>query len=256
MSNRTEIDIQIVIDDTKVPEKMTDKVDEIMQQAIKDVAQGAYANIIAQAQAGLKSTRQDYLKGLSFTKLSDNEYLITLDGTFANALETGFAPYDMREKMLQSKKIVEIGPRSGEPWVQQGKKGKFAHVPFQQQPFSKAPEAQDMAQLIKKVEVTNARGRKQKITSIFKDISGKALEGEVARAPKGSDLAGLVKYQKIYENAKTGKKRTEGIYILYRTISENSPGWQHPGFSGLLAFSKTEEWVRKELENILKSFLE
>lgn len=233
-------------------------------QSIADIAHGAHARIIAEAQEKLHSTRQDYLKGLSFEKIGKNEYLISLDGDFANALEKGWAPYDMRTSLLKSKKTVSVGSRAGLPWVQLSKKGKkFAHVPLEKKPTNSGG-ATDLASAMRNIKIENAAGKKQRITQIFKDINGNPMEGKVAVA-RGltadigagfKDLEALTKYQRVYKNEQTGKERVESTYISYRTISENGSGWMNKGNDGLKAFEQTEQWIDKQIEAILKYYLE
>ncbi|RLG44961.1 MAG: hypothetical protein DRN81_03245 [Thermoproteota archaeon] len=232
-----------------------------LNQAVGDVAAATYAEITATAQSDLSKTRQDYLKGLSFNKLGENAFLITLDGEWANMLEEGFPSYNLTEKLLKSNKTVEVGRRSGMPWVQDSKgeedPHKYAYVPFQRQPMSKDPKVKDMGDAIKEMMAVNAQGRNQKLTSVFKDTGGNPLEGKVATAKSDNPLVdGLVKYQKTYQNEKTGKNTTQSIYMNYRCISDGqdvSP-WIHPGFSGLNAFDKASKNVEKHLETIIKHF--
>lgn len=247
------------------------KGDELVgqiQEAVRDVALAAYAHIVSRAQKDLNKTRLDYLKGLKFDTLGDDTYLIYLDGKFPNAIEDGWAPFPMKEHLLGSKKIVNVGSRAGEPWVQKTKDGKrFAHVPLEQKPYAKTEGASDMASLLKNLKVENSRGRLQKMTSIFKDDSGNPVQGRAATyrisaADKAKGLGikgleGVTKYQKTYENPHTGKKTTQSIYLLFRTVSDRSPAsaWYNKGFSGLNAFKEAEAIVERELDNILKSLM-
>lgn len=230
------------------------------EDAIRQTANAAYAAIVAKAKSQLGSLQQEYLKGLDFRVLGKNQYLIVLDGSFANAIERGIPPHDMKDTMLKSKSLVTQGPRAGLPWVQTAKDGhKFAHVPRQHSPSSKAnPEAQRLGGIIKGLTAMNRQGRAQRITSIFKDSYGRPLEGNVASVGNVGikDLDNLVKYQKV-SKTKSGKTKVESVYMTYRTISENSPEgkWQNPGRDALNAFKEAEELVSKELDNILRYFL-
>lgn len=244
-------------------DNLAGSIEQEFLQAIRDTTQGAYAKIVAAAQEQLNTTQRDYLKGLRFEEIGPNQYLITLDGSFANALEGGKEAYDMRAAMLRSTKMVEIGSRAGQPWVQKGKQNqKYAHVPMEKKPFTKNPKMADMAAAIRQLEAYNQSGRRQKITKVFKDPSGKALQGKVATVNNFSgldktmkNLEGLVKYQKVSKNEKTGKERVESVYINYRTVSENGKPWMHPGIKGIHAFEQAEQWLDKEIDNILKHFL-
>lgn len=235
-------------------------VEAELQAAIKDTANAAHALIISMAQAQLNSTRQDFLNGLTFEELGNNTYLITLEGKFANALDDGYTGFDVKTGMLNSEKIVGVGSRSGEPWVQRSTKDghKFAHVPFEHKPFSKAPQGADLNEAIRKLTVTNRQGRAQKFTSIFKDGGGKALSGRVAsvKSVEGfPDLAGLTKYQKVYKNEATGKDTVQSIYMTFRTVSEQGKSWMHPGFAGMHSFAEAEKFVEEQIDIILNELI-
>lgn len=227
-------------------------------QAIADVAHAVHANIVAQATTKLKALRQDYLKDLTFDKVGENSYVIGLAGEWANKIEDGFPSYDLRSTLLGSNKIVGVGSRSGQPWVQRSPKDdhKYAHVPFEHKPFSKEAKSQNLADAIKKLTARNMAGKEQKLTQIFKDPNGRPLQGKVASVKDTgvSNLDGLVKYQKVHKN-KAGKETTQSIYMTYRTISEASKAWMHPGFSGLKAFPEAEQAAEQMVEQILRSFL-
>lgn len=235
------------------------EVQEEFDQAIKDTANAAYASITAKAQQELHSTRQDYLRGLSFEELGNNTYLITLEGDYANSLEKGYAGFDVRTGMLASEKVVGVGPRSGQKWVQTAKDGhKFAHVPFEHKPHSKAPQASDLNQAIRKLTAMNRAGMEQKLTKVFKDAAGKPIEGRVASVKKVEgfpQLAGISKYQKVYKNESTGKETVQSVYMTFRTVSENGDSWQHPGYGGLHAFDEAEKWVAEQIDNIIKTLI-
>lgn len=245
-------------------ESASDQITESFHSAIRSAAEAAYASIVAKAQSELNSTRGDYLRGLSFEALDDNSFLITLDGKWPNALEDGFAAYNLTEKLLQSKKVVDVGSRAGQPWVQQSKprKGKashkFAHVPFERQPFAKAGQAGDLAKSIQAMKATNAKGELQKITSVFKDPSGRPLEGRVAVAHPSTVsnpmLEGLTKYQSLGVDSR-GKEVVRSVYMTFRTISEIGKPWIHPGFKGLHAFEEAERDIDAQIMKIINTFL-
>lgn len=235
--------------------------EEAFNAALGDLASATYARIVASAQEKLHSTGKEYLQGLSFDKISDNHYVISLEGRWQEKLEAGFPGYSMKDTLLKSDKILETGGRAGQPWVQTSKKGhKYAHVPMEKKPFSKAPGATDLGALIQGLKAPNAKGRMQNFTSVFKDKSGSPMQGKVAVAQNTGvkDLEGLVKYQKTYTKD-NGKQTTQSLYVLYRTISENpeaNSDWNHPGWSGLKAFPEAEEYLERELENLLRYFAE
>lgn len=243
----------------KALEDLSYEVENDLQEAIANVVAAGYDSIVGSAQLELHSSRQDYLSGLSFHKLGGNEYLILLEGKFPNALEEGYSGFDVKEGMLNSNKVVNVGTRSGQPWVQKAEDGhKFAHVPFQHRPFSKEAKSADIGQAIKKLKATNQQGVEQKFTKLFKDNDGNPMQGKVAvvKEVKGfPELDRITKYQKVYKNEKTGKESVQSLYMTYRTVSENGGDWTHPGYAGLHAFDDAEKWMDSEIDNILNRLL-
>ena len=98
-----------------------------LEGAVSDLAHGAYAKIAADAQSqiGSPDSRQEYLKGLEVVELGAGSYLVTLKGEAANKLEDGYDGYSIKDALLRSKKIVQLGDRSGQPWVQTNPETKF-----------------------------------------------------------------------------------------------------------------------------------
>lgn len=237
-------------------ENLGDQLEDQVNEAVKNLANAAYASMISQIQASKMEAknRQDYLKGLQFEDLGNNTYLIVLDGDWANKLEDGFPAFDLKSKLLQSNKTVEVGSRAGQKWVREGENGKYAAVPFEHKPY--AAGSGDMAADIKKLSAMNRQGQQQRLTKTFKDNFGNPIAGKVASVrgkdlPEGvsKHLAGVTKYQHTYENT------TQSIYMTYRFVSENSSGWYHPGWKGWHFFDQAERDVEMELENIVKNLL-
>ena len=238
-------------------ENLGPTLEEEMNNAIRDLAHAAYAEIVSKAQTDLESTREQYLEALHFEDLGDNSFLISLDGAWAQKLEDGFASYNLNDVLLKSTKTVDKGSRSGQPWVRENKEGgKYAAVPLEKNPSAKpGSKAGDLAETIKQMTSTNAKGRQQKINSIFKGLDGRPMEGKVAVASSDNPmLNNLVKYQSVKQGL-SGKSYVQSTYINYRMVSEDGKPWIHPGFSGLHAFDNAEKMIVEHIDQILKSIL-
>jgi hypothetical protein len=259
-------EFEIKIEDAfKRLEKELGQVSEALEKeiynAVRGLARSTFAEIQAKAYEQLNRTRQDYIKALDYQEIDEGVFLISLEGTWPNMLEDGFQPFRMGPGLLASKKMVQVGSRKNQPWVQHSKptkdspSHKFAYVPIEHQPTAKAGNASNLADAIKNITATNLKGQQQAITKLFKGDDGRALEGRVARAdPKSvtdDRLAGLVKYQKRY--TKNGRDTIQSIYVTYRTVSELSPGWIHPGFDGVQAFEGIEQRLQKQIDQIINS---
>lgn len=231
------------------------EIEEEVNDAVKNLAHAAYTGITAKLQQMniSQGSRKDYMSALKFSELGNNSYLIYLDSDRAEKLENGQGAYSLRELMLKSTKIVQVGSRSGQPWVQRAKDGhKYAHVPMEHKP--QANPKSDLATHIKSLNALGTNGKVQSLDKIFKGLDGKPLNGKVATVHKSDaptpNLAGLVKYQHV---AKSGK--VSSIYMTYRTVSETGKDWMHPGSKGYKLFKEAEEYVEKEMDNIINTLL-
>jgi hypothetical protein len=245
-------------------ENMAPKVEAEINEAVKNLAHAAYTQMTAliQRKKMADTNRQDYLKGLKFTELGDNSYLIHLEGEWANKLENGTGPYSLREVLLKSKKIVQVGPRTGQPWVQHNQQGKkYAHVPFDHHPH-RGSGSGDLSTDIKRLTAKNVQGKAQNLTEIFKSVEGKALDSGSGKATKpvavvkelpdgaSKNLMNMAKFQKVHESG-----AVTSIYMTWRTVSESGKDWTHPGLPGLDIFKHAEEWVKQEMDQLVKTIL-
>lgn len=232
---------------------LTKELEAEINLAVENLANAAFAHIVSKAQQELSySKRKDYIKGLKLDKLGNNSYLISLEGDWSNKIEDGFSSYDMKPGMLNSEKIVEIGSRAGQKWVQESEEGtKYAHVPFEHHPHGEATSS-DLQQELKKMTAYNKQGLKQKVTKIFKDDFGKPMSGKVASqvASEHPFLQNLTKFQHINE-----KGTVSNLYMTWRTVSEKSSGWINPGYEGLDAFASAEKWVEEQMDLIIQTLL-
>ena len=258
-----DFDLNLIADD--LGKSLVDLAPEIKKEinrGVRDVAFGAQAKIISELQN--RNTppikRSTYLEALKLKKIPDG-YLIFLDGSWATRLEDGYASYSIKELLLNSRKMVSAGKNAGKPWVRTNKQGKkFAAVPFQQHPFSKEPGVADLNALIRKISVKNAIGRRQRITQLFKDVEGNKIVGKAAVVGEADlerigvdnpNLIGLTKYQ---EFTKGGASKS--FYATFRTVSEISTGWIHPGAQGYGLFKQAEKYVEAELARIVNTLVD
>jgi hypothetical protein len=229
-------------------EDLAPRLEDIVNETMAEVAYDTYLEIMKKAQTGLNSTKEDYLKGLSFTAIGRNSWVIELDGTWANKLEQGFPAYALKDVLLNSQKLVEhsSSSRAGEPWVRTSKRGKkYAAVPFEHSQMR-------IEMKLPSLDVINpVTKKKQKITNVFKDLNKSPIEGKVGSFNiEGSDsnFKNLTKYQ--YTDKLSG--RTKSVYMTFRMISEESTGFIHPGFDGLHAFKEAEEKIAQKVEDALR----
>lgn len=235
-------------------EQASEAAIEEINRAVGDIAKAAHASMVAQIQSTRMSpdNRQDMLRGLQFEDLGDNTYVIFMEGDWANKLEGGFPSYDMKKTLLSSNKTVKVGSRAGEKWVRENKQGKkYAAVPFDIKKTS-GKKTGDLSTDLKQMVAKNRQGQEQKLTKVFKDSLGNPIAGRVARSshPENPMLKNVTKFQHVSE-----KGRVSSIYMTWRMVSENSTGWNHPGFEGYHFFETAEREIEAELENIINTIL-
>lgn len=236
-------------------ENLAPRVEEEINQAVKNLAHAAYTAMTAKIQqmSMNEKNRKDYLRALQFSDLGDDAYLIHLDGEWANKLEQGFGPYSIRDVLLKSTKNVAVGSRAGQPWVRTAKDGhKWAVVPFEHKPH--AGKTGDLASDIKNLMAKGKNGAVQPLSQTFKDAEGKPMSGKVATVSKAdapnANLAGLTKYQYVHPSGKVSS-----VYMTFRAVSEKGKDWIHPGHKGYQLFKEAQEFVEKEMDNIIQTLL-
>jgi hypothetical protein len=230
-------------------ENLAPRIEEEINRAVRSLTNAAYTAMIAQVQSMSSTHRSEYLKALKFKDVGNDSYLIYLDGEWANKLEQGFGGYSIKDVLLKSTKVVEVGSRAGEPWVRKAKDGhKYAAVPFEHKMNTKGSKGGDLGTDIKQMWAMNSKGKPQKLSSIFKDIDGKPISGKVAVV--NDKFKGLTKYQYVHPSG-----AVSSVYMTYRMVSETGKDWIHPGSPGAQLFAEAEKYLDQEMENLVKTIL-
>ena len=76
-------------------ENLAPALESELRSAVANLANAAYASMVSQIQAMSMDpkNRQDYLRGLKLDTLSEDSFILSLDGEWANKLEQGFAAW-------------------------------------------------------------------------------------------------------------------------------------------------------------------
>lgn len=212
------------------------------------------------AQQGLRSTSQDYIKGLQ-EEYKGNKFTIELTGMLPNMLERGWPGGDMREWMLKS------------PKVKQGPNGPYLTIPFRhgtpgtggRNVGPAMPSAIHKAALT--LDPTKSRpgglqgkskntdwGKKGRLHPGL-NIGAKAkaiLERRAKPWHSASIYMGMVRKEKTYE-----KGKQSGGYTTFRTISRNSSAegkhWVHPGIKARRFAPKVKAHIDKIAMGVLNN---
>jgi hypothetical protein len=248
------------------------------QEIARDVAQQTYGKAMEMASDRLKSTKQTYIDNLDYDE-GDGLYTITLKADAAH-LELGYGSFDMKKGMLDSKAIVQVGKRAGQPWVQRGKSGyRYAAVPFTHGPEGAAkpghPEYNRKIQIGKPTQTTKGSlmqdlkalkeafgvqqifnsqgdyitGKAWSITKsvmgpqwTYQDVTGRKQTKTIQANPLLSGLTGIQWQQKKRGGGFTNRTAN----LTWRMVSENPMAkskFIHPGFRGIQAFPDLERYV-------------
>lgn len=221
-------------------DNLSKELEQALYNAVDELAFAAKDRAIQLAQSKLKTTREDYINGLTLEKIDENIWLLSLQGDLPNAVEDGWPSFDQKSGLIN-------GPKS-----KIGKNGsRYNTVPFQIRPYSETPLNQRSSNLR---DIAKSIIKERKLDRIFKDTNtGLPKQGIVARVRNTGikDLEGMVKVQKTYN------KITQSQYFTFRRVSSNSDPskWIHPGYNGARIFPMIEEFIKSELEHILSKLL-
>lgn len=215
-------------------------VDAMLEKVVGSAIQSTLAVVKdkwgREAQKKLHSTRQDYLRGLSFEKSLqyplNGDYLtgaVSLIGETANALEKGYSAFDMKKGFGMSDKIktnskggwyLTIPMRHGTPNTYQWGK----------------PIPEDIYSFAKKLEEGKSL-----------NIKGDNLKSWAGYTHKNNIYDGLTKVVKAYEKA------NQSQYVTFRRVSSESEvnSWMHPGFGGVKIAESLKPLAEKTLKTIL-----
>lgn len=231
---------------------------ESFKLAVGNLAQGAQNEWIRLAQQRLRSSRDEYIRGLRMAESFNmkmvggaTKFEIQLVGKMPNNFEFGMAAYDM--------KSVRPGWLGGSKAKVSADGNRYISIPFRHSLSSAASLAYsgkakraDLSKELKKVAKTYGLNR------MLRTASGSVVEGSVKRVPNKAPvhpyLKGLTRVQqKVGGTTKSGKQRGHGILMTWRTMSEkSSPGsWIHPGIKGANILRDVELWVDTELNNLI-----
>ena len=229
---------------------MPDEVKSVLDDVGRTVATQAYAHTVEEASKKLHTRKEPYIQALSISK-DDDAWLLILDHS-AMWIENGVSPWNMKEALLNS------------PKAKQGKNGKYLVVPFKHDkgtaqstltqtvaasmsqsgiPFSdieKGSDGQPKTGLLHKFDIagpnktSNSPGQGHgKIGDPMAGITGIPF------------LKGVSVYQKQSKD-KSGKVKTERFISTFRTVTENSKGWDNSGIEAMNLLDETMEWVMNE----------
>lgn len=216
-----------------------------------DVMEGARAKLVSLASSRLRTSRDDYVRGIRPLEEEDGAVVLTLAGAVALMVEHGWDARDLRETLLggPSTRVSEDGHR-------------YLRVPLRHVTPGASPRAgQPMGS---QFAVPGARSRSAP-RAVVADAT--ALGRRVHRAAKklrpGQALPpGLApKLRPGHATDPFAGMRASGgprhrTYHTFRTISDaRGGGWHHPGVEARDFFSEVEDYVRATAPAAVRAFV-
>lgn len=208
----------------------------IQQAIVESIAQTLISTRyrwIQIATSQLSTTRNDYIQSLYVELPNVFMGILFLQGKWANALEQGFPPFDMKKGFQRSPKAKRTKNN-----------GWYLNIPFSHHTPSQTLTAkQVMPQDIYR------QARMLKI--------GERLTGTETRYPSRRAWTGYRHQSGIYENmirtSPTSKGRPPGHYHTFRRVSNKSDpmSFWHRGFKGVQAIRQIEAYAEQKFTELL-----
>ncbi len=231
-------------------------LEQHLKQAGEALTVSTHGHIVEQAQQKLHSSRQKYVDALSFTKIGDDAWVISLDPS-AMWIEEGIPPGTEMIDWL-------LGPgRNGKgKGIKTAKDGsRYRSIPLQQNkgPTQSTPKQNSLTDMLK----TAMKERKIPYGGIEKDASGKPKVGllhsfDVSKlangktVPKGRSGASMLQGVRVYQKPvkdKQGNTSVKKAIMTFRTVSTKQKGtgaWVHPGVEAKHFLDEAYEWALKQ----------
>lgn len=225
---------------TEWADTLANKLQNAVSQAVRDTVDIVKLEWEQTARNKLHSTFPDYYAALNqpdSVQFPDPfTAIITLRGKWANMLETGFPPFDMKKGFQKSEKAKRS--KDG---------GWYLTIPFRHL----TPTAQG---------VFGGRPMPRNIYEMARRLkSGQRLTGTEKLYPPQVSWTGYQHKNGIYEGMIRNVKyypqsgARQGTYYTFRRVSDKSDpqSWWHPGFEGVHAIQHikpfAEQWLRTTL---------
>lgn len=212
-------------------------VQQIVSQSIVQTLISARNRWTQIASSRLSTTRNDYIQSLAMDFPDAFTGILYIQGNWANMLEQGFPPFDMKKGFQRSPKAKRTKNN-----------GWYLNIPFSHHTPSQTLTAkQVMPQDIY---------RQAKMLKI-----GERLTGTEARYPPRRSWTGYRHQSGFYESmmrtspAMKGKQRSQ--YYTFRRVSDKSApmSFWHPGYKGVQAISQVETYALREFTEVLEQNL-
>ena len=249
MSNKyLDLDIDLA-ELTKDFDSIKEEVGKALKDGAESLAQMTHAKVNELATDKLKTRAKQYKDNVTFEEIEKGVWVVTLLEP-AMWIEEGLKPYDMKETHLaKNAKVGKDGSR-------------YKHIPFE---HSKKPSEQtEKAQTITNEIKQELKARKIPFRKLELGKDGSPRVGLLHRfsvdsgKPSARSKSPTLQNVQVYQNKGADGTVRKDI-MTFRTISDNSDNWQHPGVQAAKIFDEAYMWAeatweREILPDILASF--
>lgn len=229
------IDIRKILDLEKLPDHLKDIAKDLEEQ----VAQRAYAHVVELVNQRLHTRKQTYLDALSVKKDSDKTSII-LDEK-AGWIEDGQDPFNLIPGAIKSAKAKVS--RAG---------NKYLVVPINKGSTSAGSSL--LSTLKSESALLNQSDNKN--SSAFDSVLQKTVKGNSYDSLKKSKQSVLS--HSVYQKKTKATQAPVSKASQFRTISEKAkpPSWDHPGNEPVGLMKETEEWLEKQVDELVGKAIE
>jgi hypothetical protein len=267
------ISLQDTIDEFQLTQQQTESLADSCASAL---TLEIYRQWVEEAKGALNKTRDQYISSLLMADIGIGAKSIVLVGKFANMLENGVSPFDMKEGFKNSSKVkfnkkggwyLTIPFRWATPSANGFSSAFTGVMPMEIYDIVKNFKASDAKQTTPGNSKVNSPNRLQKIDVPtpydlpktrakieFEELGAKKVFDEYVH--KSSYFEGMTRDEKKYEIA------TQGSYSTFRRVGQNSEdlAWIHKGLTTLNLAQKAVQAtdsdlvVNNEVDRVLSTF--
>lgn len=236
---------------------------ELLSRSAEDLAAMTYSKVVELAQSQLHTSREEYLRNLSYEQASPGTWTVTLN---ANAMwiEEGMPKHEMVDDLLKNGRISK---KTG---------ARYKVIPF---PIKGAAATAPAALPIKLAAMGALKRAKIDMKSVQRDADGRPIVGtlhklDVMDKPlktSGGSYQGWGQVGQVRQGA-TGIPFLQGLRVTqrqigvsstniqktaltFRTVSSFHKGsgrWVHPGVKARKLLDQAYSWAQNEWESTIK----
>lgn len=214
-------------------------IDNIVSEVVKDTLAYTRAEWEKEAKNKLKTSRMDYLMGLSSVKMEGStKGRIDLVGAFPIMTETGYSGFDIKDGFKNS------------PKRKKKKNGWYLTIPYRHYTNSSSPTGMP-PEIMKNAKKLGDRETLKE--ALVRELGFEPQTSFTGYKWKNSKYDNLQRIIKTYPSGKV-----HSTYMTFRRVSNNTDpkAWQHPGYRGLKAMDTIERKSERFFYEALESRLE